>query len=157
MVADFSELHHEILQIFGVALAARVGAYRIFFLDISILDLLPVREFNLDNFFGFVGELLFDLLFDSPEEERAEHLMQSVNDEELFFLTEEGLHLSLIRSLAGLDFSEGHREPLFEIVAGVENFREEEVEQTPEFSEVILEGRTREQNPVLGVVLLGEY
>ncbi len=86
MVADFPELHHCVLQGLASDLAALgIALHDAVVVDALVDDALPGTQVNLDYVFNLVGQLFFHFLFDASEEERSQDLVQSVDDQELFF------------------------------------------------------------------------
>mmetsp|Transcript_7352 Transcript_7352/g.21307 ORF Transcript_7352/g.21307 Transcript_7352/m.21307 type:complete len:234 (+) Transcript_7352:462-1163(+) len=65
--------------------------------------------------------------------------MQAVDNQELFLLAEGDV---LLRPF------EGRREPVIERVRRVENFREHEIQQTPKLLQIVLDRRSRQEQPV---------
>jgi hypothetical protein len=77
--------------------------------------------------------------------------MQSIDNEELFFLTELKCLFFIARDLGvshWVHLAQGLVEPLLEFVAGREDLREQEVQKGPQLTQVVLEGRTRQEDSV---------
>mmetsp|Transcript_27928 Transcript_27928/g.26964 ORF Transcript_27928/g.26964 Transcript_27928/m.26964 type:complete len:446 (-) Transcript_27928:715-2052(-) len=85
--------------------------------------------------------------------------MEPIYDEQLLLFRElEGL-LLIVGDLAvgaRVVLAEGFVEPFLEFLAGGEDLGEQEVEEGPELTQVVLEGRPCEQDPMGGHVLLAE-
>jgi hypothetical protein len=86
-----------------------------------------------------VWKLRFNLFFYSPQKERPKDLMETIDNEELLFLSERD-RLFFSRSLRDSD-----GKPFFKVIAAVEDFGEEEVEESPKFSQVVLKRSTSEE------------
>jgi len=75
--------------------------------------------------------------------------MQPIDDQQLLLLVQ--LHRLIARVLV-----DGHGEPLLEVVAAVEHLGQQEIEQSPQLSQIVLKRRAREQQAVVALVLLSE-
>ncbi len=76
--------------------------------------------------------------------------MQPIDDEQLFFL------VKLDRLISSV-LVDGHRKPFLEVIAAVEDFGEEEVEKSPEFSQVVLKRGSSEEQSMITLILLSQY
>jgi len=72
-----------------------------------------------------VWQLRLDFFLDSPQQERPQHLMQTVDDQQLFFFIQ--THRLLFSSF----FTNSNRKPLLKVIAAVEDFRQQKVQQSP--------------------------
>lgn len=73
--------------------------------------------------------------------------MQSIDDEQLFFL------VKLDRLISSV-LVDGHGEPLLEVIAAVEDLGQEEVEKSPEFSQVVLKRGSGKEQSMITLILL---
>lgn len=87
---------------------------------------LPLQRGHLcvNDLFDLVREFTLDVLFQSSEQERSKDFMQSFDDEQSLFF----VHLHLLATGIG----ERGVEPFVERFDRVEDFREDEIEQSPE-------------------------
>ena len=89
---------------------------------------------DLDDLLDLVRELALDVLLQAAQQERAEHLMQTANNEERLLLVQLDL---VARARVG----EGRVEPFVERLDRVEDLGEHEVQLRPELGKVVLQGR----------------
>ena len=145
VVAHLPELHRAVLQ--RPPLPAVAERDRAPLRDLLVVVLLPVAHVALDDLRHLVGQLALDLGLFAAEEERADHLVQAVDDEEALLLRER--HVVLLAL-------EGRGEPLVEGPGALEDGGQDEVEERPKLVQVVLDGRPGEEHAVLEVVLPAE-
>ena len=152
VVANLSELHHSVPQRLISDFARRgISGKHPVIGDAIIHSPLPGRQIDLDDHLDLVGQLLLDLALDSPEQERPENLMQSVDDEQLFLFTQLKRLLLVARHLRvghRVDLAEGLVEPLLEFVARREDLRQQEVQERPQLTQVVLKGSACQEHSV---------
>lgn len=128
MIADLSELHHQIhqvLDLFLVLLQVEEIFKRNFALD-SIVELsLSLRQIAVYLMFYFLPEFFFDVLLHPSQHEGLQNGVESVQ-------------LSLLELPLVLSVLYIPGKPLLELVVGVEELRHDEVEQGPEFRHCVL-------------------
>lgn len=149
MVADLSQLHDRVHQRLGAVLSVRrVGQQHAVRLHVMIDDALQRRHVAFYDILDLVGQLRLDLFLETTQQERSQHFVQTTNDEQRFLLIE-------------LDFlaSGGERrvEPLLECRARFEYARQQEVEQSPQLGQFVLERRAGQEEAVRGEVERVEY
>ena len=134
--AHLAQLHDLVLQAADTGGLLRVG--RSIGEDHSVLlDLLGELDLQrthlaLDDPLDLVGEVRLDVLLQSSEQERPEHLVQTTNDEQRLFFVQLDLVLAT-------GVGEGRIEPLVEALHRAEDFREYKVEQCPQLRQVVLQ------------------
>jgi hypothetical protein len=120
VIANLSQLHQRVHQAFradlalGVLHGVRSTAQNL------VVDLaLPSGHVALENFFDFFWQLTLDLFLQTTQQERTQDLVQTINDQKRLFFG----HFDF--------FSRRCKwcvEPLFKIVNGVENVRQQVVQ-----------------------------
>lgn len=136
VVATLTQLHHQVVQgrIVHLPGVARAHQHCAPFGQSLVNELLPGRQLNLNHILCFVGELGRHFLLYSPQQEGPQHLVEAVDDQKLLFLRQ--LHI-----FSASLFGQSNRKPLFKVLAAAENFRQKEVQQGPQLTEIILKGR----------------
>lgn len=135
VVADLSQLHERVVETLDDVRLARLvvalGRQEAVLAVRRVDPVLEGRHAALDDLLNLVGQLRLDILLKSSEEERPEDLVQTSDDEQLLLLVDVDL---VARSCVG----ERRVEPFVERLDRVEDLRQDEVEQRPEFGEVVL-------------------
>lgn len=140
MVADLSQLHHEVLKGLLAQLAGLlVKSHHTPLLDLIVYLLLPCGELDLDHILHFLRQLGLHVLLHSAQQERAKDLMKPVDNEQLLLFIKSAVFF------VGSHSVEGSCEPLLEILAARKHLWEEEVQQRPQFCHIVLQRRTSEQ------------
>jgi hypothetical protein len=68
--------------------ARRIIGKHLVLLDILVQNPLQPRHLGIDDALNLVGQFALDVLLQSTEEERPKHLVQTLDDEELFFFVQ---------------------------------------------------------------------
>ena len=102
---------------------------------------------DLDDILDLVRQFGLDVLLETTQQERPQHLVQTTNNKQrLFFVQLDLVACARVR--------ERRVEPFIERLNRVEDFREREVEERPQLGEVILQGCSCKDEPVARVVVL---
>lgn len=101
--------------------------------EVIVEEPLPLGEAATHDMLKLLGHLLLDVHLDPPEQERSQHLMESLDQ-------------ALVVLLAALDHPRQRvGEPFFELAVGLEHVRHEEVHQGPQLHEAVLQGGSSQQ------------
>lgn len=136
MVAAFAQLHGCVQQPSGLA-CPDIQPYPPRLHDLFVIEPLPCGHVTLEDDLRLAGKEFLDLGLLPPEQEGANDLVQPSNDEELLFLRERHVGPVCERSV----------EPVLEILTGIENRGEEEIEQRPQLLQTVLNGRSSQEQP----------
>lgn len=131
----------------------------VIFLNAFVNAFLLGRQLYLDDHLQFLRQLLRHVFLDSPEQERPQNLMETIDDQKLFFFRQfHGFPFFVCHLLVSrrIGFAERLVEPFLEVLATRENSRKQKVEESPEFTEVVLERSSCKQNSVRRLVLLAQ-
>lgn len=115
------------------------------FEQLAVDRFLCLGNADVDVHFYFGQQALLDLPLDSSQHEGTKDLVQL-----LYHFVVLSFLLGVAQHLVGLV---ADVEPLVKIVTRTEDLRQQEVEKTPQFVQVVLEGRTCEQQALLGIEL----
>ncbi|KAH9409282.1 hypothetical protein TYRP_010285 [Tyrophagus putrescentiae] len=149
VVADLLQLHQTVHQRPRPApsllpLLAAVRQQDALRLHVPVEQSLEGGHVALHHVLHLVRQLVLHLLLQPPQQKRSKDLVQSSNNENRLLLIQ--LHLLAGGGKRGV-------EPLLKGVAGLEDRREEKVEQRPQLGELVLKGRAREEDSMrCGVV-----
>mmetsp|Transcript_13574 Transcript_13574/g.42695 ORF Transcript_13574/g.42695 Transcript_13574/m.42695 type:complete len:203 (-) Transcript_13574:773-1381(-) len=110
--------------------------------------LLPRAHVTMQHLLLLGGQLLGHLGLLAPQDERPDHLVQPLNDEQLLLLL---YHQVTIGRIGGSAYG---AEPLVERRRALEDVRQNEVEQAPQLVEVVLDWRAREQQALARAIVL---
>ena len=129
MIANLSQVHQSVHERFCRILTLDHHA----FLDRAVHLLLESRLVQPNDVLTFVGQIEFHFFFQSPQQEGTKHFVKSANDEKVLFIAQ--LHgLLSVRHVF-----ERRGEPLFECRAAVKNLGQNEIEECPEFRQIVLQ------------------
>jgi len=142
MITDFSELHHSVTKSeISKLTSGRVSCKDSVLLNSIVNNSLPGREVDLDDHLNLAWKFLFYLALDTSEEERSQNLMESVDNQKLFFLAElESLFFVACNLTIShwVHFRQRFVKPFLEFITGREDLWKKEIEECPELTQVIL-------------------
>mmetsp|Transcript_57528 Transcript_57528/g.136875 ORF Transcript_57528/g.136875 Transcript_57528/m.136875 type:complete len:221 (-) Transcript_57528:434-1096(-) len=149
VVAHLAKANDNVVERLALDVALVIARAERRVLQLPVHDALQPRERALDDHLAVLrhGELKILVVLRSPEHERPQHLVEAIDEDHLLLLA----NLLLLGIL--LD-RERLREPRLEILVGIEDSREEEVEEVPEFVHVVLQRRPCQDHLALRNILL---
>ncbi|TFA99797.1 hypothetical protein CCMA1212_008205 [Trichoderma ghanense] len=144
MVADLSELHHQVHQGTRVLVVAHGGLFdEVHDVDlvtqVAVVGSLPIGEVAEDVQLNLVAKLLLYVLLDTTKHKRLQDHVKPLQLVLVQFRVALGVRLDVLG------------EPFTELVVGVKERRHDEVQQGPQLLHVVLDGGTRQQQAVSAV------
>lgn len=133
MVADLSELHHQVHQILHLCLRFEHFEqllYIQFFFDRFVEQLLSLGHLTQSLMLVFLSDFMLDVLLDTTQHEWFQNGMKTLN----FNLIQLLLVLTVSFNILG--------EPFVEQLVRIEQIGHDEVKQSPQLCHVVLDGST---------------
>mmetsp|Transcript_8203 Transcript_8203/g.23543 ORF Transcript_8203/g.23543 Transcript_8203/m.23543 type:complete len:508 (+) Transcript_8203:1325-2848(+) len=145
VVAGLSHLHHPVVELPPAAahLYLALGG------DLLEKEELPSRGVTLNNALRLIREVLLHLGLGPPQQEGADDLVKTVDDEQVLLLVQLLAHV-----LAAA--AEGSRKPVIKRADVAEHRRQHKVEQCPQLIDRVLDGGAGEEKAVPEAVVLPE-
>mmetsp|Transcript_55100 Transcript_55100/g.134885 ORF Transcript_55100/g.134885 Transcript_55100/m.134885 type:complete len:234 (+) Transcript_55100:3425-4126(+) len=142
MVANLAQLHHDVPRgaLLG-CLPPGLERHDPVVPNLTIELALGRGERTLDNHLHLGLQLRLDFLLEPPKQEGPKHLVKPVDQEQLLLLVHVYRVASCPHDVPGI-------EPLLEVGVVPEDVRQQEVEQGPQLVEIVLERRSRDEEPV---------
>lgn len=143
MVADFAELHHQVHQVFHLlfAFSHHQILCRNLTSDLLIQRPLSIRHIAENFLFSFRCDFLLDISLQPSEHKRLQNCMQSF---QLMLVEGTLVHRASLNVF---------REPFLELLMVIEELRHDEMEEGPQLSHGVLDGRSCEEESVSGLEL----